>query len=169
MRRDGRGSVSRQGNSAVGGPASADAVAWWHQVRSEAQRDDECRLRRHGAYEFCRSKRCSPAASRAWDAPRRELLWKQELGTLLASAMCEACRSSTPSTQRGSASRFLFPVALLSPVACRLSTLKSHTSSSSPSRQPILDSRLALHPQLGRGQRAKLRASLTASPSASPP
>ena len=132
--------------------------------RREAQRGDGCRLRRHGAYEFCCSKRCSPAASRAWDAPRRELLWKHELGTLLASAMCEAGRSSTQSTQRGSASRFMFPVALLS-----LSTLTSHTSSSFPSRQPILASRFALHPQLGRGQRAKLRASLTASPSASPP
>ena len=134
------GCASRpQGNSAVGGPASADAVAWWHQVRSEAQRDDECRLRRHGAYEFCRSKRCSPAASRAWDAPRRELLWKHELGTLLASAMCEACRSSTPSTQRGSASRFLFPVALLSPVACQLSNLTPPPPlpRASPSSTPV--------------------------------
>jgi hypothetical protein len=91
--------------------------------RREAQRGDGCRLRRHGAYEFCCSKRCSPAASRAWDAPRRELLWKHELGTLLASAMCEAGRSSTQSTQRGSASRFMFPVALLSPIKSHISYL----------------------------------------------
>ena len=139
----------------------------------------KCAVRRSGMTSavYVATARMSSAALSA------ALPQRVELGMLLA-ASCfgstslgrssrrpcvEACRSSTPSTQRGSASRFRFPVALLSPVACRLSTLKSHTSSSSPSRQPILDSRFALHPQLGRGQRAKLRASLTASPSASPP
>ena len=37
--------------------------------------------------------------------------------------MCEAGRSSTQSTQRGSASRFRFPVALLSPIKSHISYL----------------------------------------------
>ena len=71
-------------------------------------------------------------------------------------------RHKAPSVGRRRGSCFPSP-------CCRLSNLTSHTSSSSPSRQPLLGSRLAIHPQLGRGQRAKLWASLTASPSASPP